>query len=131
MYYCCRKEYHNERIILLSCFFAKDLDAEAKRYTEDLGFTIKHSIEVKDYRYYILENNGNRIDLVDSSLPHLSFDTGFYGMRVNVDNFEEGLAYFTGQGMKQEGKTRETESALSAVLIGRDGHRIILFQHKK
>ena len=112
-------------------FFAEDLDAEAKRYTEDLGFTIKHKTNVKDLQYYILENNGNRIDLVHTTLPNLPFTSGFYGIRVNVDHFEEGLEYFQGQGMKMAGTVRETESARSAVLIGRDGTRIVLFQHVK
>jgi len=112
-------------------FFAEDLEAEVKRYTEDLGFTVKHKTEVKDLSYYILENNGNRIDVVHTTIQHLPFEKGFYGIRVNVDNFEEGMSYFKGQGMKQEGNIRETDSARSAVLIGRDGSRIILFQHIK
>ncbi len=49
-------------------FYAEDLEAEVKRYTEDLGFTIKHKTEVKDLQYYILENNGNRIDLVHTTI---------------------------------------------------------------
>jgi len=112
-------------------FFAEDLEAEAKRYTEDLGFTIKHKTDVKDLQYYILENNGNRIDLVHTTIPFRSSTSGFYGMRVNVDQFEEGLEYFKGQGMIQEGEIRETDSARSVVLVGRDGARIVLFQHVK
>ena len=112
-------------------FYAEDLEAEAKRYTEDLGFTIKHKTEVKDLQYYILENNGNRIDLVHTTISHLPFSSGYYGIRVNVDNFEEGLTYFKNQGMTPEGEIRETDSARSVVLIGHDGSRIILFQHMK
>lgn len=112
-------------------FYAEDLEAEVKRYTEDLGFVVKHKTDVKELRYYILENNGNRIDLVQTSLPFLSASNGYYGIRVNVDRFEDGLEYFKGRGMVQEGPERETDSARYAVLVGRDGSRIVLFQHIK
>lgn len=112
-------------------FYAENLEEEVRRYTEELGFSIVHKIEVKDLEYYILDNGGNRIDLIHYTLPYTTFDTGFYGMRVNVDDFEEGLAYFKGRGMVQEGETKEDESRKTAVLQGRDVSRIILFQHKK
>ena len=73
----------------------------------------------------------NRIDLVHTTISHLPFSSGYYGIRVNVDNFEEGLTYFKDQGMTPEGEIRETDSARSVVLIGHDGSRIILFQHMK
>ena len=110
-------------------FFAEDLEAAVKRFTEDLGFSVIHRTQVKDLEYYVLDNNGNRIDLVHTGLPFTPFPSGFYGMRVNTDNFDEGLEYFTGQGMKQQGETRESESSKSAVLIGRDGMRVVLFHH--
>ena len=112
-------------------FFAEDLETEAKRYIDDLGFSLIHDAEVKGFRYLILDNHGNRIDLIYTSLPFASFTTGFYGMRANVDNFDEGLKYFTGQGLKQEGEIREEKSSKSVVLVGRDGMRVVLFQHLK
>ena len=112
-------------------FYAENLEEEAKRYTEELGFTIVHRLAVKDLEYYVLDNGGNRIDLIHSTLPFLTFETGFYGMRVNVDDFDEGLAYFKARGMVQEGETRDEESRKTAVLQGRDVSRIILFHHKK
>jgi len=112
-------------------FFAEDLEAEAKRYTDDLGFSIVHHAEVKDFRYLVLDNHGNRIDLINTVLPNKSFSSGFYGMRANVDNFEEGMEYFKSQGLKQEGQTRENESNKVAVLVGRDGMRVVLFHHLK
>ena len=112
-------------------FYAEDLEAEAKRYTNDLGFSIVHDIEVKGMRYLILDNNGNRIDLINTGLPFSSFATGFYGMRANVDNFDEGMEYFMKQGMKQEGKIREEKTSKSVVFVGKDGMRIVLFQHLK
>ena len=112
-------------------FYTEDLETEAKRYTDDLGFSIVHDVEVKGTRYLILDNNGNRIDLINMVLPNKSFSTGFYGMRANVDNFEEGMEYFTKQGLKQEGAIREDKSSKVAVLVGRDGMRVVLFHHIK
>ena len=112
-------------------FYTENLEEEAKRYTEDLGFSVVHKIDVKDLEYYILDNGGNRIDLIHSTLPYAPFETGFYGMRVNVDDFVEGIAYFKNQGLIQEGETKEDDSRKTAVLIGHDGMRIILFHHKK
>ena len=110
-------------------FFAEDLEAEVKRYTEDLGFSVVHWIEVKGLEYYVLDNGGNRIDLVRATLPFAPFQNGFYGMRVNTDNFDEGYAYFKQLGMTQEGETSVTDSSKTAVLVGHDGMRIVLFQH--
>ena len=112
-------------------FYTDDLDAESKRYVEDLGFSILHRIRVKDLEYFILENNGNRIDLIQFEHPFSPSATGFYGIRANVDNFDEGFEYFKNQGMVQEGAIREDDSAKTVVLIGRDGMRIVLFHHKK
>ena len=112
-------------------FYAEDMETEAKRYTDDLGFTVVHDAEVKGFRYLILDNNGNRIDLINTVLPNVPFSTGFYGMRANVDNFEEGLEYFTKQGMKQAGEIREDKSNKVATLIGKDGMRVVLFHHLK
>lgn len=110
-------------------FFAEDLETEAERYIDDLGFSLVHDAEVKGLRYLVLDNHGNRIDLINTSLPFASFTTGFYGMRANVDNFDEGLEYFRGQGLKEEGPVREGKSSKSVVLVGRDGMRVVLFQH--
>ena len=112
-------------------FYAENLEEEARRYIEDLGFSVVHKIQVKDVEYYILDNGGNRIDLIHSVLPFTTIDSGFYGMRVNVDDFDEGYEYFKNQGRVQEGDVRENDSSKSVVLVGRDGMRIVLFHHKK
>ena len=112
-------------------FYAEDLEAEAKRYIDELGFCVVHRIQVKGMEYYVLDNGGNRIDLIHSTLPYATFQTGFYGMRVNVDNFDEGYEYFKNLGMVQQGDIAETDSNKSVVLIGHDGMRTILFHHKK
>ena len=112
-------------------FYTENLEEEARRYTEDLGFSVVHRIDVEGLEYYVLDNNGSRIDLIHSTLPHVSFDKGFYGMRVNVDDFDEGYEYFKSQGMIPESDIKESDSSKNVVFIGRDGTRTILFHHKK
>ena len=72
-------------------FYAEDLEAETKRFTEALGFTVKHRPQIEFLDYVVLENEKkSRVDLVCSHFPADSFKEGFLGMRVNVDDFEEG-----------------------------------------
>jgi len=112
-------------------FYAEDIDAEAKRLAEDFGFSLKHRPKIEFLDYAILENdNGRRVDLVCSHFPADSFTDGFLGMRVNVEDFEEGLAYFEGLGYSLFGTPHETETSITGLLTKGDGTYLILFTHK-
>ena len=52
-------------------------------------------------------------------------------MRVNTDDFEEGVAFFEGQGYSIFGEAHETDSSITALLTKGDGTYMVLFQHKK
>ena len=113
-------------------FYAEDLEAETKRFTEDLGFAVKHRPQIEFLDYVVLENEKkSRVDLVCSHFPADSFKEGFLGMRVNVDDFEEGVAYFKAQGYSIFGTAHETESSITALLSRGDGTYLVLFHHKK
>ena len=113
-------------------FYADDIEAEARRFTEDLGFTVKHRPQIEFLDYAILENaNNRRIDLVCSHFPADNFSDGFLGMRANVDDFDEGLAYFEKQGYSLFGTAHETETSITALLTRGDGSIIVLFHHKR
>lgn len=113
-------------------FYAEDIEAETKRYTETLGFTVKHKPEIEFLDYVVLENAKNRrIDIVCSHFPADSFKNGYLGMRVNVDNFDEGVSYFKAQGYAVFGTAHETETSITALLTNGDGSYLVLFQHKK
>ena len=113
-------------------FYANDVEAEVKRYTEELGFTVKHRPDIEYLDYITLENDHKRrIDLVCSHFPADSFREGFLGMRVNVDNFEEGVAYFEGLGYAMFGTAHETEASITALLNKGERDFIVLFHHKK
>ena len=112
-------------------FYTEDVKAETKRFTEDLGFEVKHRPQIEYLDYVVLENAKNRrVDLVCSHFPADSFKEGFLGMRVNVDDFEEGVAHFKAQGYAVFGTAHETESSVTALLTKSDGTCLVLFHHK-
>ena len=113
-------------------FYAEDLEKEIRRFTEDLGFEVKHRPEIEYLEYAVLENEKKRrIDLVCSHFPADNFKEGFLGMRANVDNYDEGLAYFDKQGYSVFGTAHETDSSVTALLTKGDGSYIVLFYHKR
>lgn len=113
-------------------FYAEDLEQETRRFTEDLGFEVKHRPKIEYLDYAVLENEKKRrIDLVCSHFPADNFKEGYLGMRVNVDNYDEGLAYFEKQGYSVFGTAHETDSSVTALLTKGDGSYIVLFHHKR
>lgn len=82
--------------------------------------------------YVVLENeNKRRVDLVRSYFPADSFKEGYLGMRVNVDDFEEGAVYFKEKDYDIFGDIHDTQSCITALLTNGDGTYIVIFQHKK
>ena len=107
-------------------FYTEDVEAEARRYAD------KHRPEIEYLDYAVLENaNKRRIDLVRSFFPADSFKEGYLGMRANVDDFDEGLAYFEKQGYSLFGTKHETDSSVTALLTKNGSDFIVLFHHKK
>ncbi|MBR5341758.1 MAG: hypothetical protein IK151_07520 [Erysipelotrichaceae bacterium] len=113
-------------------FYTEDIETETKRYTEELGFNVIHRPQLEMLEYVTMENeNKRRVDLVCSHFPADSFKEGFLGMRVNVDDYDEGISYFKKQGYEIFGNTHETESSIHALLTKGDGTYIVIFHHKK
>ena len=113
-------------------FYTKDIEAESKRFTEEMGFEVTHRPQIEFLDYVVLKKKKKRrIDLVCSHFPADSFKDGFLGMRANVDNYEEGLAYFEAQGYALFGTAHETESSITALLSKGDGTYLVLFHHKR
>lgn len=110
--------------------FAKDLNAALKRY-EELGFQRLHTLDDGWVKLHVLKINGDRVDLFTSDLPELQMKDGFYAMRVNVREFEEGLAYYQEQGYKITMGPASAPSMQLAVLENDDEDRIFLFHHIK
>ncbi len=113
-------------------FYAEDVEAETRRFTEELGFLVKHRPKIEFLDYVVLENEKKRrVDIVHSHFPADAFKEGFLGMRVNVDDFDEGISYFKAQGYAVFGTAHETESSVTALLTKGDGSYLVLFHHKK
>ena len=113
-------------------FYTNDVEKETKRMTEELGFTVKHRPKIEYLDYAVLEDaNNSRLDIVCSHFPADNFSEGFLGMRVNVDNFDEGVAYFEEQGYLLFGTAHETDSRITGLLVRDNKDYIILFHHKK
>ena len=112
-------------------FYANDVEAETKRFIEYLGFSVKHRPKIEYLDYVVLENDKKRrVDIVSSHFPADSFKEGFLGMRVNVDDFDGGIACFKAQGYDLFGTAHETESSVTALLKKDDGSCLVLFHHK-
>ena len=93
---------------------------------------MKHRPKIEFLEYAVLENEKHRrVDLVRYQFPADHFKEGFLGMRANVDDFEDGLAYFQAQGYALFGTAHETESSVTALLTKGDGTFLVLFHHKK
>lgn len=113
-------------------FYADDIEAAARRFSEDLGFTVKHRPQIEFLDYVVLENdNKRRVDIVCSHFPADNFKEGYLGMRVNVDDFDEGVKYFEGLGYKIFGAAHETDSSVTALLTKGDGTYMVIFHHKR
>ena len=113
-------------------FYASDVEAEVKRLEEVFGFTVIHNPAIENVEYYVLENeHKRRIDLVYPHFPLGSFSDGYWGMRVNVDNFEEGVAYFKEQGYSILGQVIEDGPKTLALLAKNDGTFLAIFHHNK
>ena len=117
---------------LYPIFYAEDLEGTIKRLTEDFGFSAKHEPRIEFLDYVVLENEKNRrMDVVRSRFPADSFKDGYLGMRVNVDNFEEGVSYFKALGYNMFGDVHENGSFITALFTKGDGSYLVIFQHKK
>ena len=113
-------------------FYTNDVESEIKRFTEELGFTVKHRPDIEQLDYVVLENdNKRRIDIVCSHFPGDSFKEGFLGMRANVDDFDEGLSYFKAQGYSVFGTSHEIVKNKVVLLKNGDDTFVALFHHKK
>lgn len=112
-------------------FYAEDLEAETIRFTEDLGFTVKHKPQIEYLDYLVLENEkGRRVDLVRSHFPADSFQNGYLGMRVNVEDYADAVAYFATLGYAVFGAAHETDASITALLTKGEGSYLVVFQHK-
>lgn len=108
-------------------FYTNDLDSTLNMYKE-LGFTQKHSFEEGEMKYRVLEINGCRVDVFSNKL-HQTED-GFFGMRVNVREFDEAVEYYKDHGYDQVVmETVHTPSSVHICLMNNRNERVLIFYH--
>lgn len=105
---------------------------EMLTYFADMGMKKIHTLKFSDREVLTFENEaGQRLDVVVDDNPPAEILSARM-MRANVDNFDEGLAYFGARGFNPK-RIDELESAKTAVLINPNDPStvIFLYQHKK
>ena len=114
-------------------FYAKDVEIKLKRYQDVLGLELLHQPKTNRFDLYVLgAEDGTRINIIHSDNPAFSnMEDGFIGMRVNVDDFDEGVAFFKEQGFTEAAPVDDTESFKAIVLNMSGSDSVVVFYHKK
>lgn len=87
-----------------------------------------HNIMNEGDTLYVIENDLNqRIDIVETN----KVSGLFHMVRINVDNFDEALAYYTKKGFKAIKEPIDTISNKGVCLESPTGLYIMMFQHNK
>ncbi len=114
--------------------FVKDIDKAAESYVNDLGFTVRHRHINGESKYYTLKNEyGDRIALV--SFPDDTIPEGFYAMRMNVRDINEGVEYFLVKGYRNPGSVLRGGradihgKARYEMMISPEGIRVDIVEH--
>lgn len=117
-----------------SCYLAKFVDSEEdlKEYTEELGCTIRHRfVPTEDCTVYTIEDaTGNKSVVVVLSKKYQTLVKGNCGLRLVVDNINEGIDYFKAKGYKVFVDLVESESNFSCAME-KDGEYRLIFEHKQ
>ena len=94
------------------------------------ALTVAHHFTSEALDYYVMKDaSGNSVDWFH--LKMAPQPSGFFGLRMNVDNFAEGEKYLLAHGYEVMFPAEETESAISAVYKNKGCNpNIVLFQHK-
>ena len=106
----------------------KDLDEGLKEY-EAMGFERKHSYENFAMRSHVMEINGNRVEIFTSHLDMFNMPDGYYGMRINVRDFEEAVEYLGTKGYKLFMGPFDNEYSRVGILGDNEGRKIFLYRH--
>ena len=116
-------------------FYAENVESETRRFTEVLGFAVKHRPKIEFLDYVVLENEKKRrVDIVHSRFPADSFKEGFLGMRVNVDDFDEAYILLEERGFRNcmgEGNLIVSPYIKGAHMASPSGFEVMLMQHLK
>ena len=113
-------------------FAGKNPQNDVKFLTETFQLKVVHHFSSDFQEYYVLEDaSGNRLDV----MRHNQIDAlGFYGVRVNVDNFDAMANALLDQGYEYSIGPFDTPVVTVAVMENPNNpvaHRYIVSHHKK
>lgn len=95
------------------------------------GFKVIHEINNifnEGDKLFVIENDlKQRIDILETN----KVSNLFHMVRINVDNFEEALDYYTNKGFKTIKEPMDTVSNKAVCLESPTGLYIMMFQHKQ
>ena len=113
-------------------FAGKDPESGVKVLSECFNLTVAHHFNSELMEYYVMvDANGNHMDLMCHGMVK---DLGFYGMRVNVDDFDAMVEFLKAQGYEFAFGPFESPSAIVAVMENHQkpsAHRYVVSHHKK
>jgi hypothetical protein len=111
---------------------SKDAEPIIKLF-EEMGFERHHNIQANtggsDFNTIRMKNpDGFYVDV--ANVPNVAQDMSL--IRMNVDDFDEALEFLTARGFKNKsGKTVDTKSNKSAMIVSPSGFAFDLCQHIK
>ena len=113
-------------------FAGKDPEKGIEVLTKSFDLKVAHHFSSEILEYYVLvDANGNHMDLMRHNEVE---DMGFFGMRLNVDNFDAMVEFLKGQGYEFAFGPFDAPSAIVAVMVNPtnpNAHRYVVSHHKK
>ncbi len=112
--------------------YTDQLEASLQFFTEKMGFKVLHDVKNDLVSLYVLECNGYRLDVLSTGVKELQTENGFYGTRINVEDFEDALDFFKAHGYKViTPEALVFENTKLAMLEDLNGARVFLYNHIK
>jgi hypothetical protein len=113
-------------------FAGKNPENGVKVLTECFNLKVAHHFSSELLEYYVLvDTNGNHMDLMRHNMVE---EMGFFGMRLNVDDFDAMAEFLKAQGYVFAFGPFDVPSAIVAVMVNPtnpNAHRYVVSHHKK
>ena len=113
-------------------FAGKNPELGVKVLSESFDLKVAHHFTSDFMEYYVLvDANGNHMDLMRHNMVE---DLGFFGMRLNVDDFDAMVAFLKSQGYEFAFGPFDSPAAIVGVMVNPgnpNAHRYVVSHHKK
>ena len=113
-------------------FAGQNPELGVKVLTESFNLKVAHHFNSEFMEYYVLvDANGNHMDLMRHDKVE---NLGFFGMRLNVDDFDGMVEFLKAQGYEFAFGPFDAPSAIVGVMVNPgnpNAHRYVVSHHKK